>query len=164
MKTYMLNLHFTEETDFLIDGLILELEKIAKNKRVNDIRANESCICYFESEMDLISIHTILANKIDRLDVLAILSEVSDKMSVHMSEEVSQHLFDLESEVDKSYDIPGLEGEIDFSDDFAVQLLEEVRRQIKVPTLDDLLDKIKVGGLSSLSPFEKGVLETYSKN
>jgi hypothetical protein len=114
--------------------------------------------------MDLISIHTILANKIDRLDVLAILSEVSDKMSVHMSEEVSQHLFDLESEVDKSYDIPGLEGEIDFSDDFAVQLLEEVRRQIKVPTLDDLLDKIKVGGLSSLSPFEKGVLETYSKN
>jgi hypothetical protein len=26
------------------------------------------------------------------------------------------------------------------------------------------LDKIKVGGMSSLSPFEKGVLETYSKN
>jgi hypothetical protein len=160
----MLNLHFTEETDFLIDSLIFELEKISKNERVNDIRANESCICYFESEMDLISIHTILANKIDRLDVLAILSEVSDKMSVHMSEEVSQHLFDLESEVDESYDIPGLEGEIDFSDDFAVQLLEEVRRQIKTPTLDDLLDKIKVGGMSSLSPFEKGVLETYSKN
>ena len=153
-----------EETNFLIDGLLIELKKIAKNNRVNYIMANESCICYFESEMDLISIHTILANKIDRLDVLAILSEISDKMSVHMSEEISQHLFDLESEVDESYDIPGLEGEIDFSDDFAVQLLEEVRRQIKTPTLDDLLDKIKVGGVSSLSPFEKGVLETYSKN
>jgi hypothetical protein len=114
--------------------------------------------------MDLISIHTILANKIDRLDVLVILSEVSDNMSVHMSEEIAQHLFDLESEIDESYDIPGLEGEIDFSDDFAVQLLEEVRRQIKTPTLDDLLDKIKVSGVSSLSPFEKGVLETYSKN
>jgi hypothetical protein len=160
----MLNLHYTEETNFLIDGLLIELKKIAKNNRVNYIMANESCICYFESEMDLISIHTILANKIDRLDVLAILSEISDKMSVHMSEEISQHLFDLESEVDESYDIPGLEGEIDFSDDFAVQLLEEVRRQIKTPTLDDLLDKIKVGGVSSLSPFEKGVLETYSKN
>ena len=164
MKTYMLNLHYMEESDFLIDGLILELEKIANNKRVNEMRATESCICYFESEMDLISIHTILANKIDRLHVLVILSEVSDNMSVHMSEEIAQHLFDLESEIDESYDIPGLEGEIDFSDDFAVQLLEEVRRQIKVPTLDDLLDKIKVGGLSSLSPFEKGVLETYSKN
>jgi hypothetical protein len=153
-----------EESDFLIDGLILELEKIANNKRVNEMRATESCICYFESEMDLISIHTILANKIDRLHVLVILSEVSDNMSVHMSEEIAQHLFDLESEIDESYDIPGLEGEIDFSDDFAVQLLEEVRRQIKTPTLDDLLDKIKVGGVSSLSPFEKGVLETYSKN
>ena len=153
-----------EESDFLIDGLILELEKIANNKRVNEMRATESCICYFESEMDLISIHTILANKIDRLDVLVILSEVSDNMSVHMSEEIAQHLFDLESEIDESYEIPGLEGEIDFSDDFAVQLLEEVRRQIKTPTLDDLLDKIKVGGVSSLSPFEKGVLETYSKN
>ena len=160
----MLNLHYTEESDFLIDGLILELEKIANNKRVNEMRATESCICYFESEMDLISIHTILANKIDRLHVLVILSEVSDNMSVHMSEEIAQHLFDLESEIDESYDIPGLEGEIDFSDDFAVQLLEEVRRQIKTPTLDDLLDKIKVGGVSSLSPFEKGVLETYSKN
>ena len=164
MKTYMLNLHYMEESDFLIDGLILELEKIANNKRVNEMRATESCICYFESEMDLISIHTILANKIDRLHVLVILSEVSDNMSVHMSEEIAQHLFDLESEIDESYDIPGLEGEIDFSDDFAVQLLEEVRRQIKTPTLDDLLDKIKVGGVSSLSPFEKGVLETYSKN
>jgi hypothetical protein len=153
-----------EESDFLIDGLILELEKIANNKRVNEMRATESCICYFESEMDLISIHTILANKIDRLHVLVILSEVSDNMSVHMSEEIAQHLFDLESEIDESYDIPGLEGEIDFSEDFAVQLLEEVRRQIKTPTLDDLLDKIKVGGVSSLSPFEKGVLETYSKN
>jgi hypothetical protein len=153
-----------EESDFLIDGLILELEKIANNKRVNEMRATESCICYFKSEMDLISIHTILANKIDRLHVLVILSEVSDNMSVHMSEEIAQHLFDLESEIDESYDIPGLEGEIDFSDDFAVQLLEEVRRQIKTPTLDDLLDKIKVGGVSSLSPFEKGVLETYSKN
>jgi hypothetical protein len=153
-----------EESDFLIDGLILELEKIANNKRVNEMRATESCICYFESEMDLISIHTILANKIDRLHVLVILSEVSDNMSVHMSEEIAQHLFDLESEIDESYDIPGLEGEIDFSDDFAVQLLEEVRRQIKTPTLDDLLDKIKVSGVSSLSPFEKGVLETYSKN
>jgi hypothetical protein len=160
----MLNLHYTEESDFLIDGLILELEKIANNKRVNEMRATESCICYFESEMDLISIHTILANKIDRLHVLVILSEVSDNMSVHMSEEIAQHLFDLESEIDESYDIPGLEGEIDFSDDFAVQLLEEVRRQIKTPTLDDLLDKIKVSGVSSLSPFEKGVLETYSKN
>ncbi len=164
MKTYMLNLHYMEESDFLIDGLILELEKIANNKRVNEMRATESCICYFESEMDLISIHTILANKIDRLHVLVILSEVSDNMSVHMSEEIAQHLFDLESEIDESYDIPGLEGEIDFSDDFAVQLLEEVRRQIKTPTLDDLLDKIKVSGVSSLSPFEKGVLETYSKN
>ena len=153
-----------EESDFLIDGLILELEKIANNKRVNEMRATESCICYFESEMDLISIHTILANKIDRLHVLVILSEVSDNMSVHMSEEIAQHLFDLESEIDESYDIPGLEGEIDFSEDFAVQLLEEVRRQIKTPTLDDLLDKIKVSGVSSLSPFEKGVLETYSKN
>ena len=164
MKTYMLNLHYTEESDFLIDGLILELEKIANNKRVNEMRATESCICYFESEMDLISIHTILANKIDRLHVLVILSEVSDNMSVHMSEEIAQHLFDLESEIDESYEIPGLEDEIDFSDDFAVQLLEEVRRQIKTPTLDDLLDKIKVSGVSSLSPFEKGVLETYSKN
>ena len=34
MKTYMLNLHYTEETNFLIDGLLIELKKIAKENNV----------------------------------------------------------------------------------------------------------------------------------
>ena len=41
MKSYMLNLLFTEETDFLIDKLIMELEEIANNKRVNDISKSD---------------------------------------------------------------------------------------------------------------------------
>ena len=165
MKAYMLNLLFTEETDFLIDKLIMELEEIANNKRVNDIKMGYSCICYFESEMDLIPIHTILANKIDKLEILVVLSEVSDKMSVHMPKDVSDYFFDLETEIHEIISkLDVLYDESNFDEDFSVQLLEEVRRQVKPPTLDDLLDKIKLNGMSSLSPFEQGVLQTYSKN
>jgi hypothetical protein len=43
-------------------------------------------------------------------------------------------------------------------------LLNEVKKHMKAPTLDQLLDKIKSEGVDSLTPFEKGTLENYSKN
>jgi hypothetical protein len=49
-------------------------------------------------------------------------------------------------------------------DEFVALLLNEVKKHIKVPTLDQLLDKIKSEGVDSLTPFEKGTLENYSKN
>jgi hypothetical protein len=42
-------------------------------------------------------------------------------------------------------------------------LLNEVKKHIKTPTLDELLEKIKNSGVESLTPFEKGTLENYSK-
>lgn len=49
-------------------------------------------------------------------------------------------------------------------DEFVALLLDEVRRNIKQPTLDQLLDKIKSDGVESLSKYEMGILENYSKN
>jgi hypothetical protein len=43
-------------------------------------------------------------------------------------------------------------------------LLEEMEDEIKVPTLNQILDKINEKGLSSLSGFEKEILDEYSKN
>ena len=49
-------------------------------------------------------------------------------------------------------------------DEFVALLLNEVKKHMKAPTLDQLLDKIKTEGVDSLTPFEKGTLENYSKN
>jgi hypothetical protein len=51
----------------------------------------------------------------------------------------------------------------DEDDEFVALLLNEVKRNLKPPTLDQLLDKIKNEGIESLTPFEKGILDNYSK-
>ena len=47
--------------------------------------------------------------------------------------------------------------------DFIALLLEDVKRKIKRPSLDQILEKIKHDGIQSLSQFEKDTLEEYSK-
>ena len=39
-----------------------------------------------------------------------------------------------------------------------------INQEIKVPTLNQILDKINEKGISSLSGFEKEILDEYSKN
>ena len=49
-------------------------------------------------------------------------------------------------------------------DDFVALLLNEVKRNVKKPSLDQILDKISKQGFESLTPYEKETLEYYSKN
>lgn len=49
-------------------------------------------------------------------------------------------------------------------DEFVALLLNDIKKNLKPLTLDQLLDKIKNGGVESLTPFEKGTLDNYSKN
>jgi hypothetical protein len=48
-------------------------------------------------------------------------------------------------------------------DDFVALLLEGLKKNVKKPTLDYILDKIASDGFESLSQFEKDTLESYSK-
>jgi hypothetical protein len=49
-------------------------------------------------------------------------------------------------------------------EDFVALLLDEVKRKVKKPSLDQLLEKISKNGMDSLSKFEKETLEYYSEN
>jgi hypothetical protein len=101
-----------------------------------------------------------------------ILSEYNEKVSVFMSNENREHLFDL----DGSKGTSGQEMIItinkdeeyfeddDEEDEFTSKIIAELKRQLKPPTLDQLLDKINEKGYEVLSNFEKGILENYSKN
>jgi hypothetical protein len=54
--------------------------------------------------------------------------------------------------------------EDEYDDDFVALLLNEVKKNLKTPTLDQLLDKIKSEGVESLTQYEMGLLESHSKN
>jgi hypothetical protein len=92
-----------------------------------------------------------------------------------MPKDVENHLLDLENKsedvvIDMNFkDIKNRLEEIEEEsddEDFVALLLDKVKKNVKKPTLDQLLDKINnsENGIESLSQFEKDTLESYSKN
>jgi hypothetical protein len=92
-----------------------------------------------------------------------------------MPKDVENHLLDLENKsedvvIDMNFEdiknrLEEIEEESD-DEDFVALLLDKVKKNVKKPTLDQLLDKINnsENGIESLSQFEKDTLESYSKN
>jgi hypothetical protein len=84
--------------------------------------------------------------------------------------EIVNHLFDLENTTeDASLNInlntEEFNNEDDTEhDDFVAFLLDGMKKELKPPTLDQLLDKIKSDGIGTLTQFERGILDNYSNN
>jgi hypothetical protein len=98
-----------------------------------------------------------------------VLAENTDKVSLYLPKKVREHLLDLDNDSDdvemkininqtRTFD------ELEKDDEFVALLLDEVKKQIKTPTLDQLLDKVLEKGVESLTPYEKDTLDSYSKN
>jgi len=102
-----------------------------------------------------------------------ILTELNDKVTFSMPKDIKDHLLDLENTTDniemfidmraEKNNLRINEDEED-DDDFVALLLDEVKRKVKKPTLDQLLEKISKNGIDSLTQFEKETLEYYSEN
>jgi hypothetical protein len=120
--------------------------------------------------MDISDIHEFLEVTSYELYDAFILSELTDKVSVFMPQDIKEHLFDLDhmSEdcehviVNKSGN-PELSEEMEEDDEFVALLLNELKGKLKQPSIDQLLDKISSQGIMSLTPYEKGILDNYSK-
>ena len=98
-----------------------------------------------------------------------ILSENNDKLSLYMIPELKKHFLDLENAEENELGFKNeemLDSEIsedEFTEEFVASILSNLKEKMKKPSLNELLDKINESGITSLSPFEKGVLEEYSK-
>jgi hypothetical protein len=87
-----------------------------------------------------------------------------------MPSKIKDHLFDLDNcdmeferiIVDKPDDSQ-FEDEMEDNDEFVALLLNQLRGNMKQPSLDELLDKINNNGVESLTSYEKGILDNYSK-
>ncbi len=88
-------------------------------------------------------------------------------MSLHLPDGLKEHLLDLENTSDDIHInmTPNVRSmnEEEEDDDFVALLLEGLKKNVKKPTLDYILDKIASNGFESLSQFEKDTLESYSK-
>lgn len=127
-------------------------------------------IFHFESEIQMVDIHEFVElTSYDMYDSF-ILTEYNDNVSVFMTDDMKQHLFDLETETEGAitFDLEPRNG-FDMSydeedeDDIVTTLMNQIKKNLQVPTMDQLLDKISEHGVESLTPYEKATLDNYSQ-
>jgi len=129
---------------------------------------------HFASEVNKIELFDYITGVLYGISDSFILTEMSDKVSVSLPEEAKKNLFDLESptgDVNMRLEMSRIKNNLDFMEEFEEEEDEEVMAQfwlnlkdkLKEPSLDQILDKICCDGVSSLTAFEKEILETYSK-
>ena len=127
-------------------------------------------IFHFGSEFQMCDIHEFMDLLSPDLFDSFILSEWTDKVSVFMPDDLKEHLFDLDNDSEDMVLVPRsqnnkIEGiyDEDDEDDILTLLMNEVKRGLQTPSLDQLLDKMVDKGIESLTPYEKAILENYSK-
>ena len=173
MKKYLLTIFGDFKTNSVCNEIALALTQLVDSPSLKFQYTKGVLIFHFGSEIDIKDIHEFLELTSYELYDSFILSEYTDKVSVFMSEENKKHLFNLENTDDNDV-IDGIEmvfvpkdqqdQEDEYDDDFVALLLNEVKKNLKTPTLDQLLDKIKSEGVESLTQYEMGLLESHSKN
>jgi len=127
-----------------------------------------SLIFHFASEVMYEDLYDFIVGLFYGLSENFILTEMTDKVTVHMEDRVKAHLLDLDKEtesVDMTINFTKMfKEEIeDLSNDFVEFILDEFKQEIKPPSLNEILDKINEKGIKSLTQFEKEILDNYSK-
>ena len=127
-------------------------------------------VFHFASEIQLEDIHEFVELTSNELYDSFILTEYNENVSVFMTEDMKQHLFDLETETEGAitFDLLPENQEWTFDDedgedDIMTDLMKQVKKNLQLPTLDQLLDKVVEHGVDSLTPYEKATLDNYSQ-
>jgi hypothetical protein len=147
----------------------LTLTPIVDSSHLKFQSSHGALIFHFASEVGQDEIHDYVQGSLFGLIDCFILTEYTDKVSVCMTKELKDHLFDLENDSEGVIKID-IRNNSDFmeededDDDFVALLLNQVKERVKKPSLDYILDKIANKGMESLSQFEKDTLDSYSKN
>ena len=172
MKKYLLTIFGDLEIYEKQEEVVISLSPLVDSPSLKFQYGKEFMIAHFESELEPKEIYEFLEMCSENLYDSFILSEYNEKVSVFMSNENKEHLFNLNCSTGASGQEMGITintnedyfEDDDEEDEFTSKIIAELKRQLKPPTLDQLLDKINEKGYEVLSNFEKGLLEKYSKN
>jgi hypothetical protein len=170
MKKYLLIVIGDFKSDEICKEIALTVTPLVDSPHLKFQSSKGTLIFHFESEVDQSEIHDYIEGSLFDIVNVFILTEYTDNVSVCMPKELKQHLFDLENnneEVSINIDLNQNRrsfDDLEEEDDFVALLLNEVKSKVKLPSLDQILDKIASKGVDSLTQFEKDTLDSYSKN
>ena len=176
MKKYLFTVFGDFKNEKVITRVIKALTTVVDSPKLKYQHTESVAIFHFGSEVDPSALYDFITGMFFGLSETFILTEISDNMSFFVSNNIKKHLLDLESENEDvvietnmskrskpADDMMGADIS-DMAEEFVGFLLDEINQEIKVPTLNQILDKINEKGISSLSGFEKEILDEYSKN
>ena len=168
MNNYLLTVIGSFESEEVCKDIALSITPIVDSPNLKFQHAKGVLIFHFASEVDQQEIYDYVCGILFGITESFILTEMTDKVSVSMSKENKEHLFDLENNTGDMKIKMNMDDVYEFSDDesgedYVALILEDLKKKVKKPTLDQLLEKIKLSGVNSLSIFEKETLESYSK-
>ena len=168
MRKYLLVLFGEFESEETCREIALTLTPLVDSTHLKFNHSSGNLIFHFASEVSQEEIYDYVVGSLFDLCSSFILTENTDKLSVYLPKKVKDHLFDLENEgedVEMKININQIRPlkELEAEDEFVALLLDEVKKSIKKPSLDQILEKISISGVDSLSPFEKETLDEYSK-
>ena len=171
MKKYLLTIFGSfEEKDCIT--IASNLQPIVDSQNLKFQYRDNVIIVHFGSEFLLDDIHEFIkmTDDVEETFDMFILSEFNDTVSVHMTDGTDEQLFNLDEE-DENIDMVKVtpKGKFenyydeDNENDIALMLLNEIKKNLNTPSLDQLLDKMVEQGVDSLTPYEKAILDNYSQ-
>jgi hypothetical protein len=153
MNHFLLTIFGKIESREVVNDIADLVRPIVYSKHIKYQFSKSVLILHFESDYQHNEVHLYLSEIADDLGFTFILTEVSEKVSVHMPKEFAEHLFNLDSNDDEEQE-----------EDDNISVIDSIKSNITKPSLDSLLDKIGDKGVNSLSQYEKDVLKEYSIN
>jgi len=172
MKKYLLTVfgNFTTEKCNEIAQL---MEPLIDSENLKFYFRSGSIIFYFGSNFQLIDVHDFLDMISDELFDTFILTEHNETVTVFMTDEMKEHLFNLEGETGEmvidlipNNKAQSIYDEDEDEDDISTILMNQIKKNlqnIQSPSLDELLDKVSEQGIESLTEFELKTLNNYSQ-
>ena len=170
MKKYLLVVFGDFKSKKMIESVGKGLSPIVDTPHLKFQHTKGALIMHFGSEVSQEELHDFLTGFFYGMSDTFILTEMTDKVSLSMSDETRAHLLDLDNDGDNveiridmsNMRKPDMDEEF-MAEDFVKFLLDEFNEDVKKPTLNEILDKINEKGIKSLLPFEKEILDNYSK-
>jgi len=169
MKKYLLTIFGEFGTPEKYTEIGITLTPLVDSPSFKFQYGKEFLIAHFASELNRNEIYEFLEMSSYGLYDSFILNEYEEKNNIFMSEENKKHLFELNNlEENNGKEMKLTSNNIEDypyeDDEFVSTLMRELKKHLKPPTLDQILDKISIEGFDGLTQFEKGLLENYSKN
>jgi len=175
MTKYFLTL-FVDVSTESIDQMSKDLSSIADTDLVRYLHSdiNNALIFHFQTDLNPQELKELIYLTFCQYSTFFILTEMTENAMLGMSRENMEHLLSLDSQpvdfdenptiqqVEEMLDEMTVDGEID-SELLAITLMSNVKKNSRIPTLNEILDKINESGFDSLNKFEKEILNSYSK-